>query len=407
MKILFIVLDGIGDDFIPELGGETPLGAANTPNLDWLAKNGMCGTLNQVFVGESPDSDETHFSLFGYDPNQYLVGRGVFEALGIGFKLKPKDVALRANLGTVNDNLIVTDRRAGRISSEETNKLIGKLNNIKINGIKFITKLVYGHRFILVMRGNALSDKISDADSHKVGVPVQEIISTEKDNINAENTASVLKKFLDKASEILKSDALNLEREKKGLQPANYVLVRGAGYFKEVESFKEKYGLRACCVSNGAVYRGLSKFVGMDLAKEKGGDPFSLEYLENKMKAVKSAIKKYDFVFCHIKGTDTLAEDGNYFAKKNFIEKIDTSLRPILNFKDTLIVITADHATSSLLKSHAAYDVPLLIYGSGGENFDNVVAEKFSEKLCQKGKLGTISQLDLMKKILLLTKKEV
>jgi 2,3-bisphosphoglycerate-independent phosphoglycerate mutase len=105
MKIIFIVIDGLGDDSVPELGNKTPLEAANTPNMDWLARNGIYGKLKQVFVGESPDSDETHFSLFGYDPNQYLVGRGVFEALGIGFKLKSNDVALRANLGTVNDNL--------------------------------------------------------------------------------------------------------------------------------------------------------------------------------------------------------------------------------------------------------------------------------------------------------------
>lgn len=404
MKTLFIVIDGLGDDPVPALGNKTPLEAASTPNLDWLAQNGMCGKLQQVYVGESPDSDECHFSLFGYDPNQYLIGRGVLEALGIGFKLRPSDVALRANLGTVDKNLVVKDRRAGRIGSGDTEKLIKKLNNIKINGVKFITKLVYGHRFILVMRGKALSDKISDADSHKVNVSVQKIVATEKDNINAENTVSVLKKFLGKAREILQLEKINKERMQKGLLPANYVLVRGAGYFKEVESFKIKYGLKACCVSNGAVYRGLSKFIGMDLVDEKGGDPFSLEYLENKIKAVKGAIKKYDFVFCHIKGTDTLAEDGNYSAKKDFIEKVDVSLGSILNLKDTLIVVTADHATSSVQKKHMPYDVPVIIYGAE-KSEEPKGSEKFSEKLCQNGRLGTFSQLDLMQKILSLTKK--
>jgi len=402
MKILFIVIDGLGDDPISELGNQTPLEAANTPNLDWLAQNGICGNLQQVYVGDSPDSDETHFALFGYDPNQYLVGRGVFEALGINFKLKANDVALRANLGTVNENLIVLDRRAGRISGRETERLIKKLNNIKINGIKFITRLVFGHRFVLIMRGKALSDKISDSDSHKTGVPLQEIVSTEANNINAQNTACVLKKFLEKAHEILEKENLNVERKNKGLLPANYVLLRGAGYFKEVESFKGKYGLRACCVSNGAVYRGLAKFLGMDIANEKGGDPFSLEYLENKMKAAQKAIKKYDFVFCHIKGTDTLAEDGNYRGKKEFIEKIDASIWPILKLKDTLIVVTADHSTSSVLRRHSAENVPILIYGSD-KNGNGI--RKFSEKFCREGSAGMVSQLDLMNKILGLTEK--
>jgi len=401
MKIIFIVADGLGDDPVPELGNKTPLEAANTPNLDYLVKNGICGRMQQIFVGESPDSDETHFSLFGYNPNQYLVGRGVFEAFGVNFKLKPTDVALRANFGTVNENFIVTDRRAGRITSDQTEGLLKKIDNIKINNIKFILKLVYGHRFVVIMRGKPLSEKISDSDSHKVNVPLQEVKATE-DTINAQNTADVLTKFLEKTHEILKNEELNKERKAQGLPEANYVLVRGAGVIKEVESFKEKYGLSACCVSRGAVYRGVAKFLGMDLVKEKGGDPFSLEYLQDKIKAVKRAVKKYDFVFCHIKGTDTLAEDGNYLGKRDFIEKIDLSIAPLLKMKDTLIVVTADHCTSSVQKKHSAKDVPVLIYGAGCDGI-----EKFSEKSCEQGNFGITTQLDLMGKIIRLTRKEV
>jgi len=400
MKTIFIVLDGLGDDPIPEFGGKTPLEAADKPNLDFMAKNGICGKLQQIFVGESPDSDETHFSLFGYDPNQYLVGRGVFEALGIGFKLKQNDVALRANFGTVDNNFIVIDRRAGRISSEQTEELIKKINNLKFNNIKFMCKLVYGHRFVVIMRGKALSDKISDSDSHKVNVPLQEIKALEE-NINAQNAACVLKKFLDKTQEILKKEKFNLERQQQGLPQANYVLVRGAGSLKQIESFKERYGLNACCVSKGAVYKGVAKFLGMKALKEKGGDPFSLEYLEEKMKMVKKAVKKYDFVFCHVKGADTLAEDGNYIGKKEFIEKIDKSIKPLLELKDTLIVVTADHSTSSVLKKHTANNVPVLIYGK-----DKNGIEKFSERLCPQGALGMINQLDLMGKVVELTKKD-
>lgn len=391
-KIILTIIDGMGDRPIPELGNKTPLEAASSPNLDFLAQEGVCGlVLPFLFPGEEvPTSQGAHIALLGY--KDYFLGRGPYEAAGIEMKMEPGDVALRANFGTVDEDLKIIDRRAGRI--EKTSPLIEALSGIEIKGVKFLIKRSYGHRAVLILRGQNLSDKITDGDPHKTGVKVKKI-KPQNQSRSAQFTAQVLNQFLEKAHQILKNHPFNKKREKQDLLPGNYLLVRGAGCFKEVPSFKERYDLRSCCIAGGGLYRGVGKILGMDLIKVKGDTGQADTNLKGKISAAKRNLREYNFVFLHIKATDTFSHDGDFVGKKEFIEKIDKNLKPLLGLKDTLLVITADHSSCSKLKDHCKEPIPLLVWGDGKDS-----VSQFSEKSCPKGKLGKIKQIHLMGKIL-------
>ncbi len=415
MKILFIVIDGLGDRPISELGEKTPLEAAKTPNLDRLAKNGICGQISpfQFPWQKYPVSDTAHLALFGYNPKIHYLGRGPYEAAGIGMELKKGDVILRVNFGTVNRKLKVIDRRAGRI--EKTELFVKALNGIKIEGVTFLVKKSFGHRAVLILRGKNLSEKITDCDPKKTGKIMKKAVPSTsakgKELSKAKFTADILNRFLEKAHFILKNHPLNKKRIKEKKLPANYFLVRGAGKFKKTTSFYQKYKLNACCIVGGALYKGIGKILGMKLIKVKGATGFPTTNLKGKFQAAKKALKKpapyrnavsgagYDFVFLHIKAADTLGEDGNFQGKKEFIEKIDKNLKILMDLKNVLIVITGDHSTCSKLKSHCSEPVPILIYGNRKDK-----VREFGERACKKGKLGTIEGLNVMPKILALMK---
>ena len=383
-KIIFIVIDGLGDKPIAELGNKTPLEAAKTPNLDWLAENGICGLLQPFKFAqqEYPTSETTHLALFGYDPKIYFLGRGVYEAAGVGLDLEEGDVALRGNFATLDKDLRVIDRRAGRI--KKTQPLIAALRGITINGVKFLVKKSFGHRLVIVLRNESLSAKISDSDPKKEGLKIKNVLPLDK-TPEARLTAEVLNKFLYKAHQILK----------KRSRRANGILARGAGQFKETPSFKEKYGLKSACITGGGLYEGIGKILGMEIIKVKGVTGFPTTNLKAQFLAAKKVLGKYDFLFLHIKAADNLAEDGDFLGKKEFIERIDKNLKPLLGLKNALIVVTSDHSTCCALKRHCEEPPPFLIYGRGSDN-----VKMFSEKACQKGKLGLIKQLDLMSNII-------
>ncbi len=389
-KILFIVIDGLGDKPVSQLGNKTPLEAAKTPNLDKLAEKGKCGLVEPVFHTAIPTSEEGHFSLFGYNAKVYSVRRGYFTATGAGMKMKKGDIALRGNFGTVDESFNMVDRRAGRI--KKTQPLIDSLNEMQIEGVKFLIKAAGGHRIGIIMRGKNLSSQISDGDPHygKLGKKAQKIVPLEK-TPQAKFTAKVLNEFLQKSSRILKNHPLNEKRKKHGLLPANYILTRGASPLVKLPSFKKKYGLRACCIAGKALYRQIGEVLGMDLIKVKGADGSPKTNLRGKIQAVLSSLKKYDFIFLHIKAADSLAEDGNFRGKRDFIEKIDKRLGPLMGLKNILITVTADHSTCCVLKRHCAEPIPLLIYGRGSDK-----VKMFSEKTCKKGRVGKINQLKLM-----------
>lgn len=295
-KVILIVIDGLGDESIPVLGNKTPLEAAKTPNLDFLSQNGICGLVEPNVTKAIPTSEDGHFSLFGYNPEKYKIGRGVLEAQALGIKLKKGDVVLRGNFGTVDDNLKMIDRRAGRIKN--TGPLIKALSGKRICGIKFLIYPIAEHRIVLILRGQNLSEKISDGDPHygKMGQYAQKITPLDK-NYRAKFTAQVFNQFLSEAQKILTNHPLNKKREKEGLPVANYILTRGAGTIKKIPSFQERYGPRACCIAGKNLYKGIAQLFGMDLIKVKGANGLTSTNLKGKILAAKNALKRYDFVF--------------------------------------------------------------------------------------------------------------
>ncbi|MDD4662193.1 MAG: 2,3-bisphosphoglycerate-independent phosphoglycerate mutase [Candidatus Pacebacteria bacterium] len=379
-KILFTILDGLGDREIASLNGMTPLESAKTPNFDYMVTNGVLGLVEPFkFLNEKhPTSEGTHIGLFGY--KDYFLGRGPYEAAGINMPLYKGDVALRVNFATI-ENGIILDRRAGRI--KETEPLIKALLQIEIKGVKFDLKRSNGHRAVLVLRGENLSPEVTSNDSGKEGeAPLKIVAMSEKANF----TANILNEYVEKAHQILN----NINGNK-----ANYLLLRGAGQFEPIYSFKEKYGRDAACIAGGGLYKGIAKMIGMDVIDVKSATADIDTDLWDKFEAVSKALEKYDFVFLHIKGTDVCSHDGRYEDKKKFIEEIDTYFKKLIKREDLLIVVTGDHSTPCELKEHSLDLVPVLIYGNGKDG-----TTSFSEKEAKKGSLGIIKGEKLLDKIL-------
>jgi len=395
MKILLVIIDGLSDEPIPQLGNKTPLEAAKTPNLDWLAKEGICG-LVEPFLYQSiiPTSEDTHFALFGYNPKIYRIRRGLVTALGCGIKIKKGDITLRGNFANIDENLNVISRRVRGVKDAQL--LIKKLNGLTIEGVKILIKDAIDSRLAIVLRGENLSSQISDGDLFYLKLEKKAAkISPLKKNPQSIKTAKILNKFLERAHFILREHPLNKKRERLGLLPVNYILTRGASGFKKIPSFQEKYKFKSCFIAGGVLYKGIAKILGMKEIKVKGATGTANTNLKGKISAIKKGLKNYDFIFLHIKATDTFSHLGDFLGKKEFIEKIDKKLKPLLGLKNTLIVVTADHSTCSLLKRHCLEPIPILIFGNGKDGIN-----KFSEKNCGKGKLGKIKQIDLMSRIL-------
>lgn len=394
-KHILIICDGLGDLPVADLGNQTPLEAANTPNLDHLAKNGVTGLMYVLGQGIRPNSDEAHLALFGYDWKKDYPGRGPIEAAGVGVVLEDGDVAIRGNLATVDSELRVVDRRAGRI--DDTTHFVKDFDGMEIDGVKFIVKPGTGHRIIIVMRGRGLSDKITNSDVHYVtedtvvedweGHEVN-VISPRDNSPEARFTADVLQKFLELTHQALEQNPLNAGRELKG----NYILTRGPGYYKKLLSFAEKWGLKSACVAGAGLYKGLGVMAGMDLVEVAGATGLPNTNVEAKINKARELIKDYDFVFVHIKPTDIFGENGDCQGKKDFIEKIDQSIAGLLETEAT-VALTADHSTPCSHKDHSADPVPVLIYMKEIQP-DNT--EKFGESYCKKGSLGTIEGKDFM-----------
>lgn len=357
------------------LGGRTPLEAAQTPNLDWLMKKGRGGLIEPVFEGPFPASEDAHLSLFGYSLPKWSMGRGVFEAAGLGMKLKKNDLAFRGNWATVDERLKILDRRAGRI--KETKSLVQALKKIhSVSGVRFIINSGIEHRFVLVMRGKNLSDQITANDQHQVGVKVP-FIAPLDDRPESQRTAAILNHFLEEAHQLLKNHPFNEARKEKGLQPANYLLLRGAGRLREIPSFQEKWNRSAYFITGGGLYRGVAKILGMKEVKVTGATRKTVANLAGKFRTAAEVIKKAPFLFLHVKGTDTYSHDGDCQGKKEFIEKIDQALKPLLDLSGTTIAVTADHATPCEEGQHSTDLIPMLIWS---KKIREDALEHFGEK---------------------------
>ena len=391
MKAVIFIVDGLGDR--PNTEGNTPLKEANTPTIDRMAKESICGIMNAVDIGVRPGSDTAHLAILGYDPHENYTGRGPFEAAGVGIDVQPGDIAFRCNFATVDENFVVIDRRAGRIKNTE--ELEKAIDGIEVDGVKVIFKQSGGYRAALVLRGDKLSDKITEGDPHHEGVKVPEIKPLD-DSEEAKRTADVLNKIIKIAYEKLNNHPVNEERRKNGLPPANIILPRGVGKVPTIQPFSEKYGLKGACIAGTGLIKGIAKMVKLDYIDVEGATGTPETNFMNKAKAIVEGLKTYDFIIINVKGADEASHDGNYELKKKVVEKVDEMLKYILDNIDkneVYFVLTGDHSTPIEEKDHSADPIPILIWGKS-VRVDDV--EKFDEFSTYKGGLCWIRGKDIL-----------
>lgn len=375
-KIVHLVLDGLGG--LPrELDGKTELEAANTPNLDALAARSQLGLAVPVRPGVTPGSGPAHLSLFGYDPLEYDVGRGVLAALGIGFDLHPEDVAARGNFCTIDENGLITDRRAGRIPTEFGQKLTALLREIELPGIQAYVETVKEYRFVLVLRptaGQTLYADIADTDPQRTGVP--SLLAVAEDEAS-EATAQLANDWIAAARAILKDH-----------EPANSLNLRGFAKDPGFPKFPDVYGLAAAAIATYPMYKGVAKLVGMDVVPVDG------EALEDEVEALRAYWDEYDYFFFHVKKTDSAGEDGDFERKAEVIEHVDEVVVPaIMDLGPDVLIVTGDHSTPAALKSHSWHPVPTLLW-SRFCSWDGM--EEFGERACGRGSLGVFPASDEM-----------
>lgn len=369
-KIIMVVIDGLGG--LPNSDtGKTELETARTPNMDALAKNGICGLSNPVGRGITPGSAPGHLALFGYDP-ACIIGRGALEALGIDFDLKEGDVAARGNFATMDKNGLLTDRRAGRISTEKNAEICRLLDGQEIDGVQVIVRPVKDHRLVVVFRGQNLDDKLTDSDPQRLSATALEVTALNQPSVK---TAEVAKKFLLKAGEILAKH-----------HPANTVLLRGFAKKPHYASMANIYQLKTAAIVSYPMYRGLARVVGMEVLPTGAT-------ISDEIETLKKHYADYNFFFFHVKATDSAGEDGDFKRKVAALEEADKHLAEIINIKPDVLVITGDHSTPATLKGHSWHPVPLIISAKWCRP-DGV--NQFGEKDCISGGLGQLPATDIM-----------
>jgi 2,3-bisphosphoglycerate-independent phosphoglycerate mutase len=370
-KIVLFVADGLGG--LPlKPGGKTELETAHTPHLDSLAQRAELGLSIPVLPGITPGSGPGHLGLFGYDPLQFQIGRGVLEALGIDFDLGPNDVAIRGNFCTLDSQGNISDRRAGRISSEQAGPLCEKLNRIKIPGVEVFVRHVKEYRLVIVLRAAGLGGNVEDTDPQRTGVPPLEPKARDE---ASRATVQAANEFLKQAREVLKNDS-----------PANFLTLRGIARRPPIPTFHEVYGLRAAAIAVYPMYRGLARLVSMEVL-EAG------HTLDDQCQRLKAAWHDFDFFFMHFKYTDSTGEDGNFDAKVQRTEQVDAAMPKIMELGPRVLIVTGDHSTPSKLKSHSWHPVPTMIV-SDRCRYDG--SSEFGETACRRGGLGQFEAKYLM-----------
>jgi 2,3-bisphosphoglycerate-independent phosphoglycerate mutase len=372
-KIVLLVLDGLGglpmDPF-----GRTELEAANTPNLDALAARSDLGLSRPVAAGVSPGSGPGHLALFGYDPLEYVVGRGVLSALGVGFELGENDLAARINFATKDESGKISDRRAGRIATSDAAKLVDLLNeNVELDGAEVYVTHEKEHRAVAVFRTEGLSDALSDSDPQRVGLEPLPVEPT-SDDPGAKKSAELANAFIEQADQILADH-----------HPANTVLLRGFGMHPALPKFDEIYELHAAAIAGYPMYKGLAHLAGMKVLQEGEGTAGEFETLRNNWGS-------YDFFFVHVKAPDAAGEDGDFERKAAVIEEVDALVPNLLDLGPDALAVTGDHATPAKMKSHSWHGVPFLI----SSEYTMPTAESFGERTCASGSLGAFPAEEIM-----------
>jgi 2,3-bisphosphoglycerate-independent phosphoglycerate mutase len=369
-KIVLLILDGLGG--LP-INGKTSLERAHSPNLDRLAKKGVCGLTDPVASGITPGSGPAHLAIFGYDPLRYQLGRGILEALGSGVEVGKNDLVARGNYATLKDSLIV-DRRAGRIPTSENEKLCARVNAALHPPPGLSIRLFPGkeHRFVVRFSGEGLSDALTDADPQKDHKPRAYAEALSPD---ARKTAEIANHFLDEVTKILNNLAV-----------ANTVLLRGFSKFPALPTMAELYKIKPAAIANYPMYKGLAKLLGMEV---KDAGPATSDLFDT----LEASYRDHDFFYVHYKKTDAAGEDGNYEAKVKAIEEVDAFIPRVEALNPDVLVVTADHSTPCLLKSHSWHPNPFLLVAASAMTDD--VAE-FSERACSRGFLGRFPSLHAM-----------
>ena len=376
-KIVFLVLDGLGG--LPMPGQDrTELEAAHKPNLDALVRRSVCGLLDPVGYGITPGSGPAHFALFGYDPVQTNVGRGLLSATGVDFPMTPRDLYMRVNFATVDNKGVLLDRRAGRLATEENERLCRKLQErIRLStpaaaGVELFFRTEMEYRAIIALRGDDLREEIEETDPQQTGVaPLAPTALTPE----AARTSAILTELIAKVREALADEP-----------KANMILLRGYGKYHQFASMAKRFGLKPLAIANYPMYRGLARLVGMEV------HPLTHTIAEE-FAALEQAFDQFDFFFMHVKPTDSKGEDGNFAAKVKVIEEVDALIPRLTALNPAVLVVTGDHSTPAALKSHSWHPVPVLL-SSPTCRPDRV--EHFGERDCLQGEMGRMPMKHLM-----------
>lgn len=393
-KAILLIGDGLGDRPVAELGSKTPLEAAVKPKIDQLAAEGECGIMDPIAPGVRAGSDTSHLALLGYDPYTYYTGRGPFEAAGIGMEVKQGDIAFRCNFTTMNDDMLVTDRRAGRIS-EGTDQLAAAINGMQIEDVTCLFKESVAHRCALVLRGPGLGADITDTDPHVENAKVHESHAIDPNDAASAKTARIVNEFVRKSYEVLKNHPVNKARKAAVLHPANVVLPRGAGLAPSMTPINDRYHLNSACVAETGLIKGVAQYVGMkiiDVPEATGGLDSDLMAMA---KAIVKALETHNFVLCNVKGADVGGHDASVQAKIDLIEKMDAMVGYLMenSGSNTYIALTADHSTPVAVKDHSGDPVPIAFWGPGVRTDE---CKKFDERSVTRGGIHRIRGIDVM-----------
>jgi 2,3-bisphosphoglycerate-independent phosphoglycerate mutase len=370
-KIVVVVVDGLGGLPIMK-GGKTELETAHTPNLDLLVADNVCGLATPVMPGITPGSGPGHLGIFGYDPLEYEIGRGVLETLGIDFQLDNTDIAARGNFCSINTEGNITDRRAGRISTETCITLVNKLKTIIINGVTLFVEPVKDYRFSLIIRGENLGGDVEDTDPQITGIkPLQ---AREK-NPDSKKTAEIINEFITKAKEILKND-----------HPANMITFRGIGKKPKIPTMEEVFGVKSAAIAVYPMYRGIARLVGMKILGP-------VKTLQEQIDLLQKEWNNFDYFFLHYKYADSRGEDGKFEEKVACIEELDSYIPHITALRPDVLIVTGDHSSPATMKGHSFHPVPLLL-ASKTCRPDHV--KNFGEIDCLQGGLGQFEMKYMM-----------
>lgn len=374
-KALLLVMDGLGGYRTAERGSE--LTEADTPNLDRLAGEGSLGLQDPVTRGITPGSGAGHLGLFGYDPLEYEIGRGALSAAGIGFELQPGDVAARVNFCTLAPDGTIADRRAGRLPTEEAAGICDLLvREVQLDGAQFFLQPEREHRGLLVLRGPGLDRELTDTDPQREGVPPLDPVARSPE---AKRTAELVGRILDQARTLL-----------AGRERGNFLLLRGFDSVKELPSFPDRYQVKALAIAAYPMYLGISRLLGFDTHHVDGAAPEEVD-------ALGRLLPGHDFVFMHIKKTDSAGEDGDFDGKVAAIEEVDALVPRMLDAGVEVLAVTGDHSTPSQMAAHSWHPVPVLLWG-GTAAADGLPA--FDEVTCRQGSLGRFEAKHLLPQLL-------